>query len=164
MNEWGEASAKSNRPSAVRNLGRRSKNPASVVLSPQRVSASLFLGMASPSANLWVLLGLGLAGVLLVTRSLRRVVKKDFGAFLERLELLPPPPPPPPKAPHPLSGLSFAAADLYSLFLSVSYRVCVHVRAYVRLLLCNGQTSIKETQLTNCFNFSAQIPIRDLLV
>ncbi|KAF3321005.1 translocon at the outer membrane of chloroplasts 64 [Carex littledalei] len=71
--------------------------------------------MASPSANLWVLLGLGLAGVLLVTRSLRRVIKKDFGAFLERLELLPPPPPPPPKAPHPLSGLSFAVADLFDI-------------------------------------------------
>lgn len=70
------------------------------------------LSSMSGSTNLWVLLGLGLAGVLLVTRKLRRVVKVDLGAFVERLELLPPPPPPPPKAPHPLTGLTFAVADM----------------------------------------------------
>ncbi|XP_020091199.1 outer envelope protein 64, chloroplastic isoform X2 [Ananas comosus] len=70
----------------------------------------------SGSTNLWVLLGLGLAGVLLVTRKLRRVVKVDLGAFVERLELLPPPPPPPPKAPHPLTGLTFAVADIFDIY------------------------------------------------
>lgn len=68
--------------------------------------------MSSPSANLWVLLGLGLAGILLMTRKLKKAVKEDFGAFVERLQLLPPPQPAPPKAPHPLTGLSFAVSDM----------------------------------------------------
>ncbi|CAA6664871.1 unnamed protein product [Spirodela intermedia] len=55
--------------------------------------------MASTAANLWVLVGLSVAGILLVARRFKRVVKADFGAFIERFELLPPPPPAPPKAP-----------------------------------------------------------------
>lgn len=76
-----------------------------------------FIGeeMASQSANLWVLLGLGLAGILIMTRKLKKAVKADFGAFVERLKLLPPPQPPPPKAPHPLTGLSFAASDVFDI-------------------------------------------------
>ncbi|WOK93412.1 hypothetical protein Cni_G02109 [Canna indica] len=71
---------------------------------------------SSVPANLLVLLGLGVAGILLMTRRLRRrVPKEDFGAFVERLELLPPPPPPPPKAPHPLAGLFFAIADIFDI-------------------------------------------------
>ena len=69
--------------------------------------------MASSSANLWVLLGLGLAGIILMTRKLKKkVVREDFGAFVERFQLLPPPQPPPPKAPHPLTGLFFAVSDM----------------------------------------------------
>lgn len=71
--------------------------------------------MASSSANLWVLLGLGLAGVLLMTRKLKKLVKEDFGAFVERLQLLPPPQPAPPKAPHPLTGLTFAVSDVFDI-------------------------------------------------
>ncbi|KAK6795696.1 hypothetical protein RDI58_009151 [Solanum bulbocastanum] len=71
--------------------------------------------MASQSANLWVLLGLGLAGILIMTRKLKKAVKADFGAFVERLKLLPPPQPPPPKAPHPLTGLSFAISDVFDV-------------------------------------------------
>lgn len=71
--------------------------------------------MASAAANLWVLVGLSVAGILLVARRFKRVIKADFGAFIERFELLPPPPPAPPKAPHPLAGLSFAVADLWVL-------------------------------------------------
>lgn len=71
--------------------------------------------MASQSANLWVLLGLGLAGILILTRKLKKAVKADFGAFVERLKLLPPPQPPPPKAPHPLTGLSFAISDVFDV-------------------------------------------------
>ncbi|KAG6627638.1 hypothetical protein CIPAW_15G143400 [Carya illinoinensis] len=71
--------------------------------------------MASQSANLWVLLGLGLAGIFLVTRKLRKAVREDFGAFIEKLQLLPPPPPPPPKAPHPLTGLTFAVSDVFDI-------------------------------------------------
>nr|DAD35716.1 TPA_asm: hypothetical protein HUJ06_006356 [Nelumbo nucifera] len=71
--------------------------------------------MASNSTNLWVLLGLGLAGIILMTRKLKKVVKEDFGAFVERLQLLPPPQPAPPKAPHPLTGLSFAVSDVFDI-------------------------------------------------
>lgn len=68
--------------------------------------------MASSSANLWVLIGLGIAGILIMTKKLKRVVKADLGAFIEQLQLLPPPQPLPPKAPHPLTGLSFAVSDV----------------------------------------------------
>jgi hypothetical protein len=70
--------------------------------------------MASNSANLWVLLGLGLAGILLMTKKFKKsIVRQDFGAFIEKLLLVPPPQPPPPKAPHPLTALTFAVSDLY---------------------------------------------------
>ena len=66
---------------------------------------------SSTAANLWVLLGLGIAGVLLAAKRLRRPARPDNGAFISRLELLPPPQPPPPQARHPLTGLCFAIAD-----------------------------------------------------
>lgn len=68
--------------------------------------------MASHASNLWVLLGLGIAGILLAAKKLKKTIREDFGAFTEKLLLLPPPPPAPPKAPHPLTGLSFAISDL----------------------------------------------------
>lgn len=70
---------------------------------------------SSAAANLWVLLGLGIAGVLLAARRLRRPARPDHGAFIARLELLPPPQPPPPQAPHPLTGLCFAIADAFHI-------------------------------------------------
>ncbi|XP_022738460.1 outer envelope protein 64, chloroplastic-like isoform X2 [Durio zibethinus] len=71
--------------------------------------------MASHAANLWVLLGLGLAGILLMTKRLKKTIKADFGAFIQKLELLPPPQPAPPKAPHPLAGLTFAVSDIFDI-------------------------------------------------
>ncbi|VVA98053.1 unnamed protein product [Arabis nemorensis] len=71
--------------------------------------------MASHAANLWVLLGLGLAGILLATKKLKKTIREDFGAFIDKLLLLPPPQPAPPKAPHPLTGLSFAVSDLFDI-------------------------------------------------
>ncbi|KAJ4848375.1 Outer envelope protein 64, chloroplastic [Turnera subulata] len=71
--------------------------------------------MASNPANLWVLLGLGLAGILYMTQKLKKAIREDFGAFVEKLQLLPPPQPAPPKAPHPLTGLSFAVSDLFNI-------------------------------------------------
>ncbi|XVF50476.1 hypothetical protein PTKIN_Ptkin04bG0104500 [Pterospermum kingtungense] len=71
--------------------------------------------MASNAANLWVLLGLGLAGILLMTKRLKKTIKADFGAFIQRLELLPPPQPAPPKAPHPLTNLNFAVSDVFEI-------------------------------------------------
>ncbi|KAL2934224.1 Outer envelope protein 64 chloroplastic [Bienertia sinuspersici] len=71
--------------------------------------------MASSSANLWVMLGLGLAGILLMTKKFKKSVKEDFGAFIHKLQLLPPPQPAPPKAPNPLTGLTFAVSDLIDI-------------------------------------------------
>ncbi|KAF8378611.1 hypothetical protein HHK36_029959 [Tetracentron sinense] len=71
--------------------------------------------MGSSSTNIWVLLGLGLAGIILMTRKLKKVVKEDFGAFVLKFQLLPPPQPAPPKAPHPLTGLSFAVSDVFDI-------------------------------------------------
>ncbi|KAJ4917506.1 hypothetical protein Rs2_03056 [Raphanus sativus] len=71
--------------------------------------------LASRASNLWVILGLGIAGVLLVTKKLKKRVREDFGAFIEKLLLLPPPQPAPPKAPHPLTALSFAISDLFDV-------------------------------------------------
>lgn len=71
---------------------------------------------SSPAPNLWVLLGLSLAGIVLMAKKFKnKVVKADFGAFVQRFEILPPPQPLPPKAPHPLTGLSFAVSDLFDI-------------------------------------------------
>ena len=89
--------------------------------------------MASHAANLWVLLGLGLAGILLMTKRLKKTIKADFGAFIQKLELLPPPQPSPPKAPHPLTGLNFAVSDVYAvlfyLFIYCIYECCVFLES-----------------------------------
>ncbi|MCO5574491.1 hypothetical protein L7F22_028276 [Adiantum nelumboides] len=82
--------------------------------SPSSVAARFASRMASPS-NIWVLLGLGIAGILLLTRSRKKQISKDFGAFIKYLELLPPPQPAPPIAPHPLSNLSFAVKDIFDV-------------------------------------------------
>lgn len=71
--------------------------------------------ISSQSGNIWVLLGLGLAGIYVLTRKLKQSIKEDFGAFIQKLSLLPPPPPPPPKAPHPLTFLTFALSDLFDI-------------------------------------------------
>ncbi|XP_065849955.1 outer envelope protein 64, chloroplastic [Euphorbia lathyris] len=71
--------------------------------------------MSSNPANLWVLLGLGLAGILIITKRLKKAVREDFGAFVAKLQLLPPPQPAPPKAPHPLTGLTFAVSDIFDI-------------------------------------------------
>ncbi|KAL3814407.1 hypothetical protein ACJIZ3_015675 [Penstemon smallii] len=67
--------------------------------------------------KVWVVIGVGLAGVLILAEVQRRrmkansSIKEDFGAFTERFELLPFPQPPPPAARLPLSGLTFAIND-----------------------------------------------------
>lgn len=70
---------------------------------------------SSAAANLWVLLGLGIAGIFIMTKKIKKTVKADFGAFVERFQLLPPPQPAPPKAPHPLTGFSFAVSDIFDV-------------------------------------------------
>ncbi|KAM1078196.1 hypothetical protein TB1_024695 [Malus domestica] len=81
--------------------------------------------MASQATNLWVLLGLGLAGILLMTRKLKKTIREDFGAFVERLQLLPPPQPAPPKASHP----SPASPSLSPTESAQSFRSQAHAMA-----------------------------------
>lgn len=64
---------------------------------------------------------MGLAGALILAEVHRRRlnaksdVSEDFGAFVERFELLPFPQPPPPAARLPLSGLTFAVSDNFDV-------------------------------------------------
>ncbi|XP_020593994.1 outer envelope protein 64, chloroplastic [Phalaenopsis equestris] len=109
----------------------------------------------SANANLWVLLGLGIAGILIVTRKLKRVVKEDLGAFVERFELLPPPQPAPPKAPHPLNGLTFAVADVFDIEGHVTgfgnpdwartHEAAMHTSSLVATLIDGGATCVGKT-------------------
>ncbi|EPS65438.1 hypothetical protein M569_09339, partial [Genlisea aurea] len=71
--------------------------------------------------KVWVLIGIGVAGVLIVAEVQRRRlksknrVKLQFGAFVERFELLPFAQPPPPAARFPLAGLTFAVNDNFDV-------------------------------------------------
>lgn len=71
--------------------------------------------------KLWIVVGIGLAGILIVAETRRRrqrskaAERKDFGAFVERFEVLPFPQPPPPAARQPLAGLTFAIKDIFDL-------------------------------------------------
>ncbi|XP_057803998.1 outer envelope protein 64, mitochondrial [Salvia miltiorrhiza] len=77
------------------------------------------LNVSNP--KVWVVIGVGLAGVLILAEVHRRrlnaksSVNEDFGAFVERFELLPSPQPPPPAARLPLSGLTFAISDNFDV-------------------------------------------------
>ncbi|XP_020575564.1 outer envelope protein 64, mitochondrial [Phalaenopsis equestris] len=93
---------------------------------PLRITRS---NSSSSNTKLWVIAGLSFVGVLIIAESARRRRKgssetsphvKDFGAFIERFELLPAPQPPPPAARHPLSNLTFAVADNFDVKNSVS--------------------------------------------
>ncbi|BBN12172.1 protein MpAMI1 [Marchantia polymorpha subsp. ruderalis] len=71
--------------------------------------------MSSLLAKSWMLLGLGIAGLIIIGRRQRAALEKGHGAFIQYFELLPPPPPPPPKAPPPLTGLTFAVKDIFDI-------------------------------------------------
>lgn len=73
------------------------------------------LNVSNP--KVWVVIGVSIAGVLILAEVRRRFnskssIKEDFGAFVERFELLPFPQPPPPAARLPLAGLAFAINDM----------------------------------------------------
>ncbi|KAJ0960964.1 hypothetical protein J5N97_001068 [Dioscorea zingiberensis] len=80
--------------------------------------------IATPSSTkTWIVIGIGVAGVLILAEVARRRQRwrgsledpKDFGAFIERFELTPYPQPPPPAARLLLSGLSFAVSDNFDV-------------------------------------------------
>lgn len=112
--------------------------------------------MSSPS-SLWVLLGLSIAGILLLTRSRRKQISKDFGAFIRYLELLPPLQFPPPVAPHPLTGLTFAVKDIFDVKGFVTgfgcpdwertHELALHTAPVVASLIQAGATCIGKTHM-----------------
>ncbi|XP_031493263.1 outer envelope protein 64, mitochondrial [Nymphaea colorata] len=69
------------------------------------------------SAKVWIIVGLGVAGIILLSRRrLKSTARlKDLGAFIDRFVLLPSPQPPPPAARLPLTDLVFAVKDVFDV-------------------------------------------------
>ncbi|XP_021294952.1 outer envelope protein 64, mitochondrial [Herrania umbratica] len=72
--------------------------------------------------KVWIVAGVTVAGIIVLAETSRRmrrnatiINREDFGAFLERFELIPFPQPPPPAAKLPLSGLTFAIEDIFDV-------------------------------------------------
>ncbi|KAK8364029.1 hypothetical protein V6Z12_A03G201800 [Gossypium hirsutum] len=71
--------------------------------------------------KVWLVAGITVAGIIVVAETRRRrkkamiIKREDFGAFMERFELIPFPQPPPPAAKLPLSGLTFAIKDIFDV-------------------------------------------------
>lgn len=85
------------------------------------------------SARTWIVIGISVAGVLILAEAARRHHRrrglprdsKDFGAFIERFELAPYPQPPLPAARLSLSGLSFAVSDKWVDFSHLFLVICL---------------------------------------
>ncbi|OIT00608.1 PREDICTED: outer envelope protein 64, mitochondrial [Nicotiana attenuata] len=117
------------------------------------------LNVSNP--KVWVVIGVGVAGILILAEVQRRrlkarnSIKEDFGAFIERVELLPFPQPPPPAAPLPLSALTFAIKDNIDVKESVTgfgspewkrtHEVATKTAMVVTALLKNGATCVGKT-------------------
>ncbi|KAB1997312.1 hypothetical protein ES319_D12G016700v1 [Gossypium barbadense] len=72
--------------------------------------------------KVWIVAGITVAGILLLADTTRRrrrkaiiIQRQDFGAFLERFDLIPFPQPPTPPAKLPLQGLTFAIKDIFDV-------------------------------------------------
>ncbi|XP_012479999.1 outer envelope protein 64, mitochondrial [Gossypium raimondii] len=71
--------------------------------------------------KVWIVAGITVAGIIVVAETRRRrkkamiIKREDFGAFMERFELIPFPQPPPPAAKLPLLGLTFAIKDIFDV-------------------------------------------------
>lgn len=84
--------------------------------------------------KVWVVIGVTVAGIVILAETRKRRIKalreEDFGAFLDRFELLPFPPPPPPAAKQSLSALTFSISDAYvSLSLKIQNFICSFQRS-----------------------------------
>nr|GLL23842.1 outer envelope protein 64, mitochondrial-like [Ipomoea trifida] len=119
------------------------------------------LSVSNP--KLWVVIGVGVAGIVILAEVHRRrrrlsagnAIKEDFGAFIERFELLPFPQPPPPAAPLLLAGLTFAIKDnidvkgyvtgLGSPEWKRTHEAAAETAAVVDALLKSGATCIGKT-------------------
>ncbi|XP_055809371.1 outer envelope protein 64, mitochondrial isoform X2 [Solanum dulcamara] len=111
--------------------------------------------------KVWVVIGVGFAGILILAEVNRRrlkarnLIKQDFGAFIERVELLPFPQPPPPAARLSLFSLSFAINDNIDVKEYVTgfgspawkrtHEVATKTAMVVTALLKNGSTCVGKT-------------------
>ncbi|KFK25250.1 hypothetical protein AALP_AA8G087600 [Arabis alpina] len=109
--------------------------------------------------KVWVVIGVTIAGIVILAETRKRRIKalreEDFGAFLDRFELLPFPPPPPPAAKQSLSGLTFSISDSFDVkdyitgFGSSQWKktheVAEKTAVVVTTLLKNGATCVGKT-------------------
>ncbi|ERN14633.1 hypothetical protein AMTR_s00038p00190470 [Amborella trichopoda] len=121
------------------------------------IPKSLKLGKLSFSnPKVWIVIGIGVAGIVILSKRRRKnVVKEDFGAFIERFELLPSLQPPPPAARHLLSDLSFAVKDIFDVEGYItgfgnpdwkgSHEAAVRTAVAVSCLLKKGATCVGKT-------------------
>ncbi|GAB4853318.1 hypothetical protein Ancab_017497 [Ancistrocladus abbreviatus] len=128
------------------------------------MSNSKSFKIQASNPKVWIVIGIGVAGIVVLAEAHRRrrrreqiLDKEDFGAFVERFELLPFPQPPPPAARHSLSGLTFAIKDIFEVkghvtgFGSTEWKK-THEEAgktavVVTSLLKNGATCVGSTVL-----------------
>ncbi|CAN8256794.1 unnamed protein product [Cochlearia groenlandica] len=109
--------------------------------------------------KVWVVIGVTVAGIVILAETRKRRIKalreEDFGAFLDRFELLPFPPPPPPAAKQSLSGLTFSISDSFDVkdyitgFGSPQWKktheAAEKTAVVVTTLLKNGATCVAKT-------------------
>ncbi|WOH04918.1 hypothetical protein DCAR_0624330 [Daucus carota subsp. sativus] len=112
--------------------------------------------------RLWVVIGISVAGIVILAESQRRkmkakklMIKEDFGAFIERFELLPFPQPPPPAARLSLSNLTFAVKDVFDVMDHVTgfgnpdwkntHEPADRTALVITMLLKNGATCVGKT-------------------
>ncbi|KAA8536460.1 hypothetical protein F0562_028938 [Nyssa sinensis] len=126
------------------------------------MSKSFNLGKISVSnPKVWIVIGISVAGIVILTETRRRRLKartlgrEDFGAFIERFELLPFPQPPPPAARQLLFGLTFAVKDIFDVKDYVTgfgnpdwkrtHEAAGKTAVVVTTLLKNGATCVGKT-------------------
>ncbi|RDX79110.1 Outer envelope protein 64, mitochondrial, partial [Mucuna pruriens] len=95
--------------------------------------------------KLWLFIGIGVAGVVVLAETRRRTWrgkahKQDFGAFVERFELLPFPQLPPPAAKQSLSAITFVINDTFS-----THEVAEKTAVVMTALLKSGATCVGKT-------------------
>ncbi|KAH1250286.1 Outer envelope protein 64, mitochondrial [Glycine soja] len=110
--------------------------------------------------KLWLVIGIGVAGIVVLVETRRRTRrgkthKQDFGAFVERFELLPFPQPPPPAAKQSLSALTFAINDTFDVKDYVTgfgnstwkstHKAAEKTAVVVTALLMSGATCVGKT-------------------
>lgn len=112
--------------------------------------------------KVWIVIGIGVAGIVIIAESRRRrrlratkLLREDFGAFIERFELLPFPQPPPPAARQTLAGLTFAIKDVFDVKDYVTgfgnsdwkrtHEAAGKTAVVVTTLLKNGATCVGKT-------------------